>query len=41
MENTRYGGGACCPYCGKYIFNAGLDMPFDGQNFILTGPEEN
>ena len=26
MNNVRYGGGACCKYCGKYIFNAGFSM---------------
>jgi hypothetical protein len=26
MENIRYGGGMCCPYCGKYISNAGFNM---------------
>ena len=26
MENTRYGGGMCCPYCGEYISNAGFQM---------------
>ena len=26
MKNIRYGGGACCQYCGKYIFNAGFEM---------------
>ena len=26
MDNIRCGGGACCPFCGEYISNAGFNM---------------